>query len=323
MEDLPTEIILKIFKYLNYRVHISILTSTCWQWYNLIESLYVESEDFSDFIITSNLYSGKKFINNNFLNKTLGGLESYNCKQIISTICQNINPQSDLSKIFKNESHLIMIEDIVVHSNILFRWLVDNDHLNLIKYIIKNQPKMLEIFTDCFGILKRIIMRKKIDMFKYLTGIESGYFLKINSIMLPKIINLAYDHSFEIATYMCTYLFKEICMPLLIKKIIINGHLDRIKNLNQTDFNHDDGHYIVLASYYGHDKIVEYLIEQKINIHSHNDSAIINAVYGGHLNIVKILHKSGVDLNIQNGALISKATKYNHIDIYQYIIQNI
>ncbi|KAJ7847783.1 hypothetical protein B0H13DRAFT_2405537 [Mycena leptocephala] len=91
---------------------------------------------------------------------------------------------------------------------------------------------------------------------------------------------------------------------------------------------HIDGSEIIVASYYGHLRMVQLLVEHGANVNAQGGnyrSALQAASDWGHINIVQLLIEHGANVNAQGGHFgnaLQVASYRGHIDIVQLLIEH-
>src|SRR5437868_7651198 len=67
---------------------------------------------------------------------------------------------------------------------------------------------------------------------------------------------------------------------------------------------------------------IKYLYEMKIDLTTHNDTAICLAAKKGHLKIVKFLHTIGANIQAQNNHAIRLSSENGHLEVVKYLVEN-
>lgn len=75
------------------------------------------------------------------------------------------------------------------------------------------------------------------------------------------------------------------------------------------------------AARYGHLDIVQYVVENGVDIHTHNDQAVFSAAENGHLDIFKYLHENGADIRANKDKALHSAVEKGHLHIVRYLFE--
>ena len=72
----------------------------------------------------------------------------------------------------------------------------------------------------------------------------------------------------------------------------------------------------------GHLEVVKYLVENGANIHADNELALKWAANNGHLEVVKYLVENGADIHVDNEWALRWAANNGHLDVVKYLVEN-
>lgn len=101
---------------------------------------------------------------------------------------------------------------------------------------------------------------------------------------------------------------------------IANGDLGGVMYFESLGFDLADPAYLVAASQFGDCKIIDYLIQQKSDIHSENDLALFTAAVNGKIDAVRLLVSLGADVHALDERAAKIAAKNDFLDIVQYLV---
>ena len=200
-------------------------------------------------------------------------------------------PLADIST-FK---YLIECGADVVTTHYAIGWAVDNDSIELLKYLIEYKIQML-------GSMNEVICHNKKwdDVCHY-----NQYYHDKAMIKLGEYDTLKYN--------------------ITIKEACRTGDFDMIRDLTgKYGYYRDNYNYLaVLALENGHINIAIFLIDNyKAKIDVTDKHLIRRITVSGHLDAVRYLVEKGADIRLGNDWLMRHATKHGHLQLVKYFISN-
>lgn len=198
------------------------------------------------------------------------------------------------------------------HRQVLY-YAAYHGHLNVVQYLCENGYDMNSDPSDYIAIACH---NKDFDMVKYMVG----YGAKITEFAVTEAIRIG---DVQIVKYLyenADDFNKFSKRPLYLAAG--NNKVDVIKYQHNIgiDIYYDD--ILRDACFFGSYDVVKYLCENGVDIHAHNNGALVTAIERNHLNIVIYLCENGADINSNNGkALVCACTKGN-LFIVKYLCEN-
>lgn len=184
---------------------------------------------------------------------------------------------------------------------------VANNKLNITNFLIQNDIDINSIQNNSH----LIEYTNEYDTFKYL--IENGAIITDN-IFYDKCIEgessmvkyLLLTSTFSQDTINRALLYSAFNSQLKIIKLLLNNHVKA--NINIVIENEN-----ILSGIIKHDydlKILEYLVQKKVDIHLQNDRILIDSVKNNWFNITKYLLKNGADIHTQNDIVFNTNNEF-------------
>jgi ankyrin repeat protein len=104
----------------------------------------------------------------------------------------------------------------------------------------------------------------------------------------------------------------------LFRYAIREAHNDLVKYL----WSKDKNLYILLtyASLYGNYELVEFLLDEGVDIHTQDNAALEYAAEYGHLEIVKLLLDRGADIHTNNDYALRYASRNGHLEVVKLLL---
>jgi len=105
-------------------------------------------------------------------------------------------------------------------------------------------------------------------------------------------------------------------------KAAAKGHLAVVQYLLEqgVELHFENDFALRLAASNGHLALVEFLVERGANLHAQDEYALVQAAEGGHLEIVRYLVGRGADIHAENGMALRLAATSGNLEVVEFLL---
>ncbi|AGD92932.1 putative ankyrin repeat protein [Megavirus lba] len=192
-------------------------------------------------------------------------------------------------------------------------------HMNIIEYLINNGANTNTINEALIYASEK----NHLNIIIYLKQLGADINFN-NSRILDRV---SYNGYFEIVKYLI-----ESDIDININEYALvysssEGHFEIVKYLVENGLHHQINEALETSCYHNYVDIAKYLIDSGANIHSNNETPLINTLesYKNNHNrfeLIKYLIELGADIHINNNKPLLLALKYGYHEIIKYLIDS-